>query len=524
MTRRVLVALLAAAACCAHLGCAARAHIGAPGPEMDEARRAVRASELVCEGSLAALREALQLLSAAPRAEAELRLRVRVALLANVRQRELGIADDRLLDEAKRLASSCARCEDLVEAADIVSFLGLWQHGVAGEDTERRPERPWQHAPQLVGWAAALAARPSDELSAYLLLALDNAYRGFVRPSIDSSAILARHDCPLFAFRAALSDPARLSEVEALAARAQRFRELHYLLGARALDHARDFAAAERYLSRALEAFPESPSVCMATADLALALRDSQTALDGYDRVLALAPTHRQALLRRAICLSFLDKPDAALVSLSRLAELRGSFLPGEHAYWVASNLAALQRYEGALEPVKVAMDLLDGDSRPLALAGHIEHALGRAQEAERDLLAAVEVDAAACDALFELGDVRAEGRRWFSAGEGYAAALTCQESARETLAEELRTLQTTQLSPARRARIAAMREADIEARAFTAAKSAYNAAVCFLRAGRSRRAGELAAVAEKHPAYADKARELVAARERRARQLQLIR
>jgi hypothetical protein len=125
-------------------------------------------------------------------------------------------------------------------------------------------------------------------------------------------------------------------------------------------------------------------------------------ALDAYDATLALVPTHRDALLGRAVTLSHLARHGEAVAAATRILEL-GSWFTGEAYYWRAWNEYHLARIEEARIDTDKAKGLMHNAS-VLVLSGMIEWHERRLDESEAELQDALTLDAGQCEAAFLLG------------------------------------------------------------------------------------------------------------------------
>jgi adenylate cyclase len=137
-------------------------------------------------------------------------------------------------------------------------------------------------------------------------------------------------------------------------------------------------------VSPAPHASGDDPEV-LRTAGYALAhlAGENDAALDALDRAISLNPNFAQAYGQRGLVLTYLNRPDEAILSAQRAIRL-SPFDPGVFAFFFALALAhhAAGRYEAALPWAD--RSLRDNGGAPplrlkLSLCGH----LGRTKEAE---------------------------------------------------------------------------------------------------------------------------------------------
>src|SRR5207244_12313704 len=136
---------------------------------------------------------------------------------------------------------------------------------------------------------------------------------------------------------------------------------------------------------------------------------------------LALVPTHRDAMLGRAVTLSHLSRHEEAIAAATHIIEL-GTWFTGEAYYWRAWNEYHLARIDDARIDTDRAKGLMHNAS-VLVLSGMIEWHEHRLNESEAELLDALTLDAGQCEAAFLLGAVRAERRQWTSGAAAFELA-----------------------------------------------------------------------------------------------------
>jgi TolB-like protein/tetratricopeptide (TPR) repeat protein len=139
-----------------------------------------------------------------------------------------------------------------------------------------------------------------------------------------------------------------------------------------------------RMARRAISASGDDPEVLrMAGYALAHLAGENDTALDALDRAITLNANFAQAYGQRAMVLSFLNRPDEAILSAQRAIRL-SPLDPGAFAFFFALGLAhhAAGRYEEAL-PWADRSVRENGGAPPLRLKLGLCGHLGRTKEAE---------------------------------------------------------------------------------------------------------------------------------------------
>ncbi len=305
-------------------------------------------------------------------------------------------------------------------------------------------------------WRAALATGPgSPVVRAYLDLAIACRRQQVEGREEAIAAVLGRFgDVPLLQYRVALCGdeqaPARLAAVRgADAAFVDADLELGRMMLQNQLQPNVDQGL--RHLESARAAFPQSPVMPSLIADVYQAREQWPEALAMYDGVIALVPTHRDALLGRTISLSHLSRYEEAATSATRLIDLGNWFLGPAH-YWRAWNEFQLKRITEARADADLAKTLMVNPST-FVLSGLIEWVEKRLDSAEGEFQRALDMDFGQCDAAFYLGGVRAEQRNYPESLAAYQHAHQCFGLSITVRREAIARLSATEASAAANAR-----------------------------------------------------------------------
>ncbi|MGD1010842.1 MAG: tetratricopeptide repeat protein, partial [Candidatus Aminicenantales bacterium] len=181
-----------------------------------------------------------------------------------------------------------------------------------------------------------------------------------------------------------------------------------------------------------------------------------------YDLALQVSPEYRDALLGKAICLSYLGRYEDAIRSLDRMLEL-GYWLLGEAHYWLAWNLHELKRDAEALRHIDEAKGRLPTNSEVFGLSGTISLETGELDRAEKDFLESLKYNAANSESLFGLGTVAGRKDRWEESGSYYEKAGRAFESAETVLKAKVEEIRGSALSGERKARLLRKRELQLD-------------------------------------------------------------
>ena len=185
------------------------------------------------------------------------------------------------------------------------------------------------------------------------------------------------------------------------------FVDADYALGRYALDDPVSPNAEEslRRWESAARAFPRSPAIATHIGNLFRMWEDWTPALAAFDAALAVAPTHPEATIGRAVSLSRLERSEEAIETATRLID-GGQWLLGEAYYWRAWNYLRLENLQQARADADRARMFMS-NSGVMVLSGVIEWRLGRLESAEKDFEGALAIDLGECEAAFDLGVVR---------------------------------------------------------------------------------------------------------------------
>jgi tetratricopeptide (TPR) repeat protein len=216
-----------------------------------------------------------------------------------------------------------------------------------------------------------------------------------------------------------------------------------------------------------------------------------------------LKPLHENAMLGRAVALTYLQRHDEAITAATRMIDLRTANVH-EAYYWRAWNLHFRKELPAARADIDRAKALAStGDIH--RLAGVIEHDQNDLDVAERDLETAKRPllgGRTDCIARWYLGLVGMKRARWAEAAVHFEDAKDCYAITTAALASKLAvTVENTTLDPEFKARLVERLTAAIKEGQSQFHAAAFNAANNFAAAGNLEKARPLLEVAAKDPA-----------------------
>jgi tetratricopeptide (TPR) repeat protein len=359
------------------------------------------------------------------------------AVLLTARAKELGLPHGPWLERARAVLPEGPDWSDYLAIVQALRIdpLADDRDVVLAETLRNRAS-----AETVAAWRTDLGGGAgSPLLRAYLELSLICQYVVADRNVTIAATVQRFHDVPLIEYRAGACGSTQAPHLTAVRDAVPEFVDVDFVLGRYALDIPRqpDQEEALRRFTAARTSFPESPAIIASLAELRRDREEWTEALDAYDATLALVPTHRDALLGRAVTLSHLARHGEAVAAATRILEL-GSWFTGEAYYWRAWNEYHLARIEEARIDTDKAKGLMHNAS-VLVLSGMIEWHERRLDESEAELQDALTLDAGQCEAAFLLGAVRAERRQWTSGAAAFELAQRCYDLSvtlrRETIA-----------------------------------------------------------------------------------------
>lgn len=518
MTRSIGITLLAGAvglaAACAAAGVRPPVR---PDPAVAAAARMAQADALCAAGHFNALKDAAriyaELAAASPAMPQAAEKRLRAAIALGLRARELGLSPDAPELDAGSLTAREPALERYAPWLELLAGLPFKIKGnpgldrIGGRDLDAHLD--WINA-RIADLDRGLETEEKvDDLAAAIRLALRSAFGYKFTDQFDPKAAVALHPASrLVAFQAALSPAYDFDALDKLLAEDQDFAEVRYYLGEAALLAGKLLTAEKHYLE-ADGRVPGSLSVLISLAKVAFQMEEPEACLEWNEKALALLPVYRDALLGKGLALGYLGRNEEALAVLGRLLEL-GTYYMGEGHYWSAWNLHELGRLEEARREVEAAKVFLVGVPDVATLSGIVAYKQGRLEDAERDLRQALDLAPEDADAAFHLGRLYADRKDWLNSGIYFSGAAGSFEDRERALEKKIGEIEASDMALERRNRLVIRKKVQVLAVQATKATAQYNGAAGYHNAGSLERALDLARLSAAHPAFADKAAELI--------------
>jgi tetratricopeptide (TPR) repeat protein len=521
MRRFAILQLLAALSACA-LACAPKGVAVVPPPQEPAlSERLAAAESLLRAGCLECLTDAVAqfaTLSENPAvADAAAAGQVRAAALIALRQRTLGMVDDRYLERAREAAgrNPAARAA-YATFLDIVDSARPNIRGLSDADVARRSLGMATSVPQWLEWLRTHADDDAAMSAVWIWFACGNAP---TRADRQREAVLASvHqflDTGVVQYQ--VDECWSRGDFESLASNDPRFHEIEYWIGmagfaplapgaAVIIDNAR-LDNSQDHLETAYRWHAAWPSLMTTLAGLYMSAEEFAAALDIYEKATALLPGYGEAAVGRVRALSYLGRHDDAIAAATALLDT--SVFRGEAFYWRAWNELRLRRVDDAWADIDQAGRLwVNADVAKLA--GIIAYQRHELEVAKAKFEEVRRIDPNDCESLFNLAAVNVEMPAWQVAADGYVVAARCLERSREAAAQQILSIEAAAGREDRKNRQIARLQGQIATANRMLVQSWFNGAVANLNLSRFTEARRLAEQVANDVQFGERAKELL--------------
>ena len=476
-----------------------------------------QADILLERGSYTALKEAFQIyrgLLDFPVSKNKIRVRVlKTALLLGQREDELGIIDDNHLQTA---------WDYLQVYPDLSEFSSIFELILRSSSKRQNLAETILTGRSSIGdnlnWFSMninplntqlKAKSEEDVFSAYFYIHLNSDFDHYLKKKDDCSRFSEIFPgSALIQFKLAVSPKIVQDSLTKLVREDSSFFEAHYFLGKIDLMLGK-IISAEKKILLAYANIPRSIPILSDLAKIYFVLEEFQKCLEFNQKILALDPDYRDALLAKAICLGYMEHHEEAVEILDRLRGL-GQYLMGETNYWLAWNRNELNKHQEAWTDIEKAKKYLIGHHEVHTLSGIIAFKLDRLEEAEKDFEEAVKLSSPSCEPVFFLGKIFAHQESWEKSAFYFEKASRCYQEQENSLCQKIDELESSSLSEDRKKRHILRKKIQIAKTRLSEATSLYNAAAGYFNAGQKEKALPLAQRALRHDSFKAKADDLI--------------
>jgi tetratricopeptide (TPR) repeat protein len=412
---------------------------------------------------------------------------VRAAAMIALRERELGMLDEGYLDRARAVVAGNAALQGTYGL--VLDIIDTGSKRMKSANDPGAVERGRTLIANRAEWLAFLKPHADDDA-----LFADTWVWFSCSQSTDRNAknydvlltpLVRYKAAPVALYQAAVCTGTDLSRIEAIETADPRFHEMDYWRGMSDLGAISPSAViqlatprvdlAQEHLSSAYAWHPAWPTLMTSLGGLYMTAEAFDSALDLYDKELALLPAYPDGLLGRVEALSYLARYEDAIAAATML--LQAQAFPGEAYYWRAWNQLRVPRLEESWADVRLAERLwVNADVSKLAgiiayQRHELEVAKGRFETAQR-------LNGDDCETRFNFAAVNAELGAWGAAVTAYDGTGTCLERLRTQITAQIAALDASDAAPERKARGLASRNRQLLGATRMLVQSWFNTAI----------------------------------------------
>jgi tetratricopeptide (TPR) repeat protein len=438
---------------------------------------------------------------------------LKTAILLGLREKELGFFKDTYLHKASDIIKAYPMLSDCSVYLKIASSIPRKTVGIVGDlfETGSRIIVPYDDIKDdISSWEAFLNERSeSDVFFAYLTISYYSPFSYLIKggPDLEKLGEIFK-DFPLMRYKLSLYPEVDPEGLKKLVSDEPNFHEVYFFLGSLALKN-RELIKAEKNLLKAYDHFPQSLSLLMSLASVYFAFEELEKSMEFEEEILAIAPTHRDALLGKAMCLSYLGRHREAADVCRNMIRL-GEYYMGEAHYWLAWNQNELKEYESAWTNIQKSKDFLIGYEPVYYLAGLIAFNQNRLDEAEENLKLAYKLNPSNGDSLYYLGKIKSIQEDWLTAGTYFEKAGMVYEQDERSIQRKIEEIQGSSFSEQRKKNLLSKKARQLQKTKLSKATAWYNAAAGYYNADEKEKAVQMAEKAAIHSAFKEKAEELL--------------
>jgi len=438
---------------------------------------------------------------------------IKTALVLGLREKELGIFKDTFLLKAKEIISTHDFLSDYSVYLQIASSIPRKTVGVGGgfTDAEDRIAVPFDKIKEnLSDWSARLKEKSeTDDFFAYLAICYYAPFNYLVRGGPDLEKLDQTFpDSMLIRYKMSLFPEEDPESLEKLLQDEPAFYEAHFFLGNIHLKR-KELVKAEKNFLKAYPHFTQSHSLLISMGSIYFAFEEFEKSLEFHDQILEIASAHRDALLGKAMCLSYLGRHKEAADVCSTMLSL-GEYYLGEAHYWLAWNQNELKQYKEAWIHIEKSKDYLVGYEPVFFLAGLVAFNREKLDVAEENLKEAFKLNTSNGDAPYYLGKIKSIQEDWLNSGIYFERAGDVYQQNEHSLQRRIEETRNSSFSEQRKKKLISRKARQLQKTKLSKATAWYNAAAGYYNAKDKQKAVDLAEKAAAHPSFKDKAEELL--------------
>jgi tetratricopeptide (TPR) repeat protein len=476
-----------------------------------------RADDLFFKGSYASLREAFAVyenLLSLPVYQKKVKTRLlKTAMLLTLRENELSIINSEYIRKSTELIESSPFLSEMAPLQKFIRFTTKSYSDIKKEEQEESSELG-----DFYDWASQNTESlnmllkeksESDIFYTYLYITFHTELSYWIEEADDFSRFYQIYpNISLIHYVLALLPNIKSKRILELLEKDPEFYEAYYYLSQVNLLEGK-LLSAEKNLIKAFEKISNSISIIGSLAKIYFAFEEFDKSVEFNDKILELAPEYRDALLGKAICLSYLDRNEEAISILKGLIQ-RGTYLMGESHYWLAWNYNAQKNFEEAWENIEQSKNYLQGHTEVHSLAGIIAFERNLFDEAEMNFKESLKINPGNCESHYYLARIYAAGEDWENSCHHFEISSACYRGLISSLENKILEIQESSFSSERKQKLIRHKKIQIAKARLWEATSFYNAAAGYFNLGETQKALVLAQEASKHTSLKEKAEELI--------------
>lgn len=441
---------------------------------------------------------------------------LKTALLLSLRQFELSIINHSYLKKAKNLVKVDPALSKFDFYVESIKFMIGYSGGIS--NTYEKYNKDDDQLNYFFDWVKDNAtllneklqkSAPYDEFVAYLYIAVNENFSYWIQNKQDVLPLKKIFPgSPLIQFKLSIFPKIDQIGLKNVISSVTDFYEVYGFLGQSELMRGKTLTSEKNFL-HLYDHIPYSIWNMLSLTKVYFILEEYDKCLEFNEKILKFSPSHRNALLGKAISLSFLGKHKEAVSVCNTILQL-GKYNIGESYYWLAWNQNELKDLYTAWKNALISKKYLIGSHELLFLSGIIAYKRGDFEQAEREFKEALKLNPGYCEASYYLGNIYAKRDNWKISGEHFQASAQCSQRQETAIRNKIQEIENSSFAEERKQKHLNKKKLQLVSIRLSKATASYNAAAIYFNAKMYKQALSLAQEAAKHPNFKKQAEELI--------------